>query len=163
MIQIHAMGVEIERKFLVAGEFPRLESSKMIQGYLSGDSDCTVRVRLEDERAVLAIKGKAVGIRRAEFEYDIPMEEARELLALCGGNVVEKTRYYCPCESHVWEVDVFAGLNEGLVTAEIELSEEDEVFARPDWLGVEVSDDPRYRNSQLSISPYSQWRKKAPL
>ncbi len=151
------MGVEIERKFLVVGEFPRLESCKMVQGYLSGESDCTVRVRLEDERAVLAIKGKAVGIRRAEFEYDIPVEEARELLDLCGGNIVRKTRYYCPSGDHVWEVDVFDGLNEGLVTAEIELSDEDEDFARPDWLGVEVSNDPRYRNSQLSVAPYSQW------
>ena len=157
MVQIHAMGVEIERKFLVVGEFPRHESSKMVQGYLSSESDCTVRVRLEDERAVMAIKGKAVGIRRAEFEYDIPMEEGRELLALCGDNLVEKTRYYCPCGNHVWEVDVFAGLNEGLVTAEIELSAEDEVFTMPGWLGKEVSDDPRYRNSQLSVAPYSQW------
>lgn len=157
MIQIHVMGVEIERKFLVVGEFPRLESSKMIQGYLSVESDCTVRVRLEGNKAVLAIKGKAVGIRRAEFEYDIPIEEARELLALCGDRVIEKTRYYCPSGNRIWEVDVFHGLNEGLVTAEIELSNEDEVFVRPEWLGQEVSDDPRYRNSQLCVFPNSRW------
>lgn len=151
------MAVEIERKFLVTGEFPRLESSKMVQGYLSGELECTVRVRLEGAKAMLAVKGKAVGIRRSEFEYEVPVADAREMLDLCGESIIEKTRYYCPSGNHVWEVDVFHGLNEGLVVAEIELGSEDESFDKPGWLGAEVSDDPRYHNSQLSVVPYSRW------
>lgn len=130
---------------------------KSVQAYLCIVPERTVRIRIEPDRAVLAIKGKAVGLARPEFEYVIPVEEARELMLLCAGNVVEKTRYHHRVGSHVWEIDVFHGDNEGLVVAEIELSTENEEFEKPPWLGEEVSGDPRYYNAQLSINPYSRW------
>lgn len=151
------MGVEIERKFLVVGEYPMGEGVEMMQGYLSKDIGRTVRVRLEGERAVITIKGETLGITRLEYEYEIPFEDARELLDLTIDGIVEKTRYYHRVDSHVWEIDVFKRKNKGLVIAEIELSAEDEAFEKPNWIGKEVSDDPRYANSALSTTPYKQW------
>ncbi|WP_435894289.1 CYTH domain-containing protein [Oceaniferula spumae] len=151
------MAVEIERKFLVTGEFPRTGEVEMVQGYLCKDLDRTVRVRLEGDRAVLTIKGQTVGISRPEFEYEIPPEDARELLGMAVGPLVEKTRYYHATGAHTWEIDVFKGENTGLVVAEIELSSENEAFEKPAWLGVEVSEDRRYSNSALSVTPYTNW------
>ena len=115
--------------------------------------------RTEDKqgRAVLSVKGKPVGLTRPEYEYSIPMHEAQELMGLCVGSLVEKTRYRHHVGKHVWEVDVFHGENEGLVVAEIELSDEAECFDKPDWVGDEVSSDSRYANSKLSTHPYSKW------
>ena len=158
------MPVEIERKFLLTDKPPVVAGVEMVQGYLCKDADRTIRVRLErDEdggkqgRAVLTVKGKPVGLTRPEYEYSIPMNEAQELMGLCVGSLVEKTRYRYHVGKHVWEVDVFHGENEGLVVAEIELSDESECFDKPDWVGAEVSSDSRYANSKLSINPYSKW------
>ncbi len=152
------MGVEIERKFLVKdGWQPSGESVRMKQGYLPGTGPMLVRIRVEDQRAFLTLKGRTEGITRSEYEYEIPMQDAEELLLRCQKNVVEKTRYFIPAGDYTWEVDVFAGANKGLTIAEIELSDEDEVFERPDWLGAEVSADGRYYNSRLAAHPFSEW------
>ena len=159
------MPVEIERKFLLTDKPPVVAGVEMVQGYLCKDADRTIRVRLErDEdggkqgRAVLSVKGKPVGLTRPEYEYSIPIDEAQELMELCIGSLVEKTRYRHHVGKHVWEVDVFHGENEGLVVAEIELSAEAESYDKPDWIGAEVSSDLRYANSNLSINPYRQWQ-----
>ena len=158
------MPVEIERKFLLNDKPPVVAGVEMVQGYLCKDADRTIRVRLErDEdgvkegRAVLTVKGMPVGLTRPEYEYAIPMHEAQELMQLCKGSLVEKTRYRYQVGKHVWEVDVFHGENEGLVVAEIELSDEAESFDKPDWVGDEVSADPRYANSKLSTHPFRKW------
>lgn len=151
--------MEIERKFLVLGE-PWRGAAKGIalrQGYLSTQRHAVVRVRISDELAWLTIKGPTAGISREEFEYEIPHRDGQLLIAICEGGIVEKTRYRIAHGDHVWEVDVFAGDNAGLVIAEMELTSEDEQFERPDWLGNEVSDDRRYSNSALSQQPYSGW------
>ena len=152
------MGWEIERKFLVKDDGWRAgveRRTEMVQGYIAGGAGTpTVRVRIADGRGVLTVKGKAAGLVRPEFEYDIPLADAREMLEnLCGTRVVEKTRFFCGR----WEIDVYSGLNAGLLTAEIELASPDEDFERPAWLGKEVSDDPAYTNSSLSKRPYSTW------
>ena len=149
--------VEIERKFLVIGDYPKTGPMESVQAYLCIEPERTVRIRIEPERAVLAIKGESVGLARPEFEYVIPVEEARELMHLCVGSVVKKTRYHHHVGNHVWEIDVFAGENEGLVVAEIELAAEDESFEKPPWLGQEVSGDSRYYNAELSRNPYTRW------
>jgi adenylate cyclase len=154
---IPSMGVEIERKFLVVGDHPMDEAVEMMQGYLCKDPGRTVRVRLEDEKAVITIKGETLGITRLEYEYEIPFEDARELLDLTIDSIVEKTRYHHRTDSHVWEIDVFKRRNKGLVVAEIELKDEDEVFEKPSWVGEEVTHDPRYANSSLSKTPYKEW------
>jgi adenylate cyclase len=105
----------------------------------------------------LTVKGESVGVSRPEFEYEIPVEEARLMMGLCEQPIIDKTRYEVVHEGHLWEIDVFAGENEGLVVAEIELEAEGEVFARPDWLGEEVSDDPRFFNSSLVSLPFCKW------
>ena len=158
------MGVEIERKFLLANDDWRGlgQPTLMRQGYLCADPERTVRVRIEGERAVITIKSKATGASRGEWEYDIPVSDAAELLAgLCEQPLVEKTRHRIEHAGHVWEVDEFMGGNAGLVVAEIELDAEDEAFDRPDWIGVEVTGDKRYYNSSLIRLPYSQWKDKA--
>jgi len=158
------MPVEIERKFLLNDKPPVVAGVEMVQGYLCEDADRTIRVRLErDEdgvkegRAVLTVKGMPVGLTRPEYEYAIPMHEAQELMQLCKGSLVEKTRYRHQVGKHVWEVDVFHGENEGLVVAEIELADEADSFDKPDWVGDEVSADPRYANSKLSTHPFRMW------
>lgn len=153
------MGREIERKYLVKNDTWRAgaEGISYVQGYLSRDPGRTVRVRRAGARAFLTIKGKPDGISRPEFEYEIPAADADELLALCVGLLVEKTRYRIPFGGHCWEVDEFHGANAGLIVAEIELDAPEEGFEKPDWLGNDVSDDPRYANSRLSEHPYSTW------
>ena len=151
------MPVEIERKFLVSGT-PSLENGvPMVQGYLCHDIERTIRVRTEGTRAVITIKSATKGISRAEFEYEIPREDAKELLAMAVSPVVRKTRYYHKAEKHVWEIDVFEGENQGLIVAEIELNAEDEEFEKPEWIGKEVSEEARYSNSSLARMPYSRW------
>jgi len=157
------MGIEIERKFLLANEGWRGQGTPthMRQGYLVADPVRTVRVRIEGERAVITIKGKSTGASRGEWEYEIPVPDATELLdGLCEQPQVEKIRHRIEHAGHTWEVDEFLGLNAGLVVAEIELESEDEAFAKPDWIGAEVTGDKRYYNSSLIRMPYSQWTDK---
>ncbi|MFL6708628.1 MAG: CYTH domain-containing protein [Massilia sp.] len=153
------MGVEIERKFLLAGDGWRTLGSAvaMRQGYLSSDKARVVRVRIEGDEAYLTIKGKSTGATRGEWEYPIPLPDAEELLALCEQPLVEKVRRRIDYAGHVWEVDEFSGVNAGLVVAEIELASEDAAFEKPEWIGAEVTDDPRYYNSSLIKQPYSSW------
>jgi adenylate cyclase len=153
------MGREIERKFLVVGDAWREGAVGTLyrQGYLSRETGRTVRVRVAGDAAYLTIKGPVEGIARAEFEYPIPAEDVDALLELCDGPPIEKCRHIVPFGGLRWEVDEFLGANAGLVVAEIELESEDQEFARPPWLGREVSDDPRYFNSRLVEFPFSAW------
>jgi adenylate cyclase len=157
------MATEIERKFLLKNDSWRQQvekGSRFVQGYLTDEHNNTsVRVRIEDDRAALNIKGSVPGIKRLEFEYPIPMHEAEQLLdELCQKPLIEKMRYYVRIGDHIWEIDVFEGENQGLVVAEVELGSEDEDFQRPDWLGLEVSHEHRYYNHYLSRHPYSSWQ-----
>ncbi len=155
------MSLEIERKFLVCGEFrtDATEATEIVQGYLSSLPGRTVRVRIRGEKGYITVKGKAgeSGIDRFEWEKEIPVDDARELLRLCEPFPVEKTRYLVPYGGHLFEVDVFHGENSGLVMAEIELASADEEFEKPPWLGEEVSFDPRYYNAALAVNPYNRW------
>ena len=154
------MGIEIERKFLVAGDGwrqPPERQTRFSQGYLSRDPARTVRVRAAGPRAFLTIKGATRGATRAEFEYEIPTADAQALLALCDGPVVEKIRHLCVVDGMTWEVDEFLGANAGLVVAEIELQAEDQPFTRPAWLGAEVTGDARYVNANLAVRPFTTW------
>jgi len=153
------MGMEIERKFLLrdASWNDGTPGLRMVQGYLGFDPDRTVRVRLAGEEAWLTIKGRGEGISRAEFEYAIPADDARQLLAMCAGAVIDKTRHRVRHGGHLWEVDVFHGANDGLVVAEVELDAEDEAVELPPWVGEEVSADRRYANSSLAKVPSSAW------
>lgn len=153
------MATEIERKFLVKGEdWRQAKPMRLSQGYLNRDKERTVRVRIADDKAFLTIKGKTQGISRAEFEYGIPVADAQQLLKLSDGPIVEKWRHIVPHQGRKWEVDEFLGENAGLVVAEIELEQEDQAFEQPSWLGEEVTQDPRYSNSNLSANPYNRWR-----
>ena len=158
------MGLEIERKFLVVGEAWRALGTPTLlrQGYLSLDPERTVRVRIEGGSATLTIKGKNRGATRGEWEYPIPVPEAAELLdTLCHQPLVEKVRHRVNVGRHTWEVDEFLGANTGLVVAEIELASEGEGFDQPEWIGLEVTDDKRYFNSNLIRHPYSAWKDPA--
>jgi adenylate cyclase len=153
------MPSEIERKFLVHGsEWRQGAPVRISQGYLSRAKKSTVRVRIAGKRAFLTIKGPTRGVSRAEFEYEIPVEDARELLALCDAPPLEKNRYTVEHAGARWEIDEFLGVNAGLVVAEIELEREDQAFSKPGWLAGEVSGDPRYYNSNLIANPYTSWR-----
>ena len=161
------MGIEIERKFLVTGDGWRAAAHDVVpmaQGYLndlatvdSGAMRTSVRVRIAGEQAFLNLKSRELGHTRQEFDYPIPVEDAHALLALCVGGVIEKRRHLVMHAGHEWEIDEFLGDNAGLVVAEIELDSAGEAFARPDWLGVEATDAPRYYNLALASRPYSQW------
>ncbi len=154
------MGEEIERKFLVVGDGWRntAEAEPLRQGFLSTEPERTVRVRLAGSRGSLTIKGKTIGARRQEFEYKIPGADAQRMLdTLCERPLIEKVRYRLRVGRHIWEVDVFEGENAGLVIAEVELESEDEAFEKPDWAGEEVTDDPRYFNSNLVAKPFRTW------
>lgn len=154
------MSVEIERKFLVRGEHWKTLGQGVLlrQGYLSSDPGRVVRVRIEGDVAMLTIKGRSVGATRGEWEYPIPLEDARVFLdRLCERPVIEKKRYRIPFEGNTWEVDEFFGENAGLVVAEIELESETQMFTKPDWIGDEVTHDARYFNSNLLRKPYSNW------
>ncbi|KKB84044.1 adenylate cyclase [Devosia limi DSM 17137] len=150
------MAQEIERKFLVSSDGWRASvrsSSQVRQGYLSSNAKATVRVRsYDDQRAVLTLKGRASGLVRAEYEYAIPVEDARELLEMAQPHVLEKRRYLVEHDGMTWEVDVFEGRHQGLVLAEIELERADQAVKLPDWVGEEVSEDERYFNATLSRS-----------
>ena len=154
------MGVEIERKFLLAGDAWRGLGQAVLlrQGYLSSARERVVRVRIEGEQAMLTIKGANVGASRGEWEYPIPLADAVELLdGLCEQPLIEKVRHRIEHAGMVWEVDEFLGANAGLVVAEIELASEDQPFEKPDWVGAEVSGDARYYNANLIRHPFSQW------
>lgn len=158
--QMGDRNVEIERKFRVKSlEYRALARPDFIaQGYLNSDKHRTVRVRIQDDMASLAIKSLTEGISRTEYEYSIPLEEAREILDhLCEKPIIEKNRYTLRVHGQTWEVDEFLGANEGLVVAEVELSDPDSQLVLPPWVGEEVSDDPRYFNSNLVSHPFSQW------
>jgi adenylate cyclase len=155
------MATEIERKFLVAGDDWRAlvrESRHMIQGYLANTERGSIRVRVSGARASLNIKSMTLGVTRTEFDYAIPPADARTIQdTLCMRPLIEKTRHYVTDAGHDWEIDEFEGENAGLVVAELELNKDDENFARPAWLGREVSDDPRYYNVCLVERPYCRW------
>ena len=153
------MGIEIERKFLVKDDSWKAAADQgrlCRQGYLLSNEGATVRIRVIGEGAFLTIKGPSNGISRTEFEYEIPCADAETLLALCG-NLVEKVRHLVSCAGMVWEVDVFAGANEGLVMAEIELASEGQEVGLPEWVGEEVSGDLRYYNACLAKHPFTGW------
>jgi adenylate cyclase len=161
------MGIEIERKFLVVDERWRDAAHQVVpmaQGYLNdlamveeGAQKASVRVRIEGDAAYLNLKSREPGHTRQEFNYAIPVQEARELLGLCVGGLVDKRRHYVNHQGHLWEVDEFLGDNAGLVVAEIELRHADEAFAMPPWAGRQVTDAQRYYNLALASRPYSQW------
>lgn len=171
------MALEIERKFLVNGEYKSLavSSTRIIQGYLSSVPERTVRVRIRNEQGYITIKGAGTtsgtssathsggasgttsGATRFEWEKEIPVEEAKELLAICEPGVIDKTRFLIPSGQHTFEVDEFYGDNLGLTIVEIELSSENEPFEKPEWLGKEVTGDSRYYNAELVKSPYNKW------
>lgn len=156
------MATEIERKFLIRDDRWRQQADagqRIAQGYLIGARDASVRVRIEGDQANLNIKSATLGIYRQEYEYSIPLEDAREMLDnLCEKPIIDKVRYHVSHAGHLWEIDVFEGENAGLVVAEIELDSEDEAFEQPDWLGQEVSDDARYYNVSLVNHPYKDWQ-----
>lgn len=155
------MSQEIERKFLVEGEFrsQAFKAERITQGYLSSVAERTVRIRIKGEQGFITIKGKSSGdgIVRYEWEKEITLADARELLELCEPGVIDKTRYLVRAGKHIFEVDEFYGENEGLVMAEIELGNENESFEKPDWLGKEVTGDLRYYNAMLARKPYTMW------
>ncbi len=147
------MAVEIERKFLVKGSFHHLsvKNVRIKQAYLSVDPEKTIRLRIVGEQAFLTIKTESLNelISRSEWEFEIPLNDALEMMKLCLPGIIDKTRYYIPAGKHMYEVDVFHDKNEGLVIAEIELSSENEVFEKPEWLGEEVTGNPAYYNVNL--------------
>jgi len=155
------MALEIERKFLVKNDDWRNAAdggSAYRQGYLIGARQASVRVRVEGDEAFLNIKSMTLGVTRQEYQYPIPVTEAEEMLAtLCEHPLVEKTRYHVDYAQHLWEIDVFAGANAGLVVAEVELNSEQEHVELPPWVGIEVSDDPRYYNVNLVKQPFKTW------
>jgi adenylate cyclase len=162
------VGIEIERKFLVAGDAWRTQAARRVriaQGYIndhaavaSGAQQASVRVRIGDGRGWLNLKSREAGPSRQEFDYEVPLADAEALLRLCVGATIDKVRHYVPFGGYTWEVDEFAGDNAGLVVAEIELPAVDAAFARPDWVGAEVTDQPRYYNLALAARPYARWR-----
>ncbi|MGF1514112.1 MAG: CYTH domain-containing protein [Elainellaceae cyanobacterium] len=153
------MGNEIERKFLVTGrEWETGPGVWYRQGYILTQNQATVRVRRAGDRGYLTVKGPTVGISRAEFEYEIPVADADAMLTtLCDRPLIEKRRYRLSVDGVTWEVDEFYGDNSGLILAEVELATVDQTVALPSWVGPEVSQDPRYFNSQLAKHPYSRW------
>ncbi len=155
------MAIETERKFLVKKalwqKINKPTPDFYRQGYLYSDASKTIRIRVSDKLAWLTIKGKTTGASRPEFEYEIPKEEALQMLDLMAESSLEKYRYKIKIEGHIWEVDEFKGENEGLLMAEIELKSDSEVFITPEWIGEEVTNDNRYFNSYLSVNPFSKW------
>ncbi len=152
------MAREIERKFLVKeGNWRQANCTQYRQGYLNSTKERIVRVRTIDDKAYLTIKGLTVGASRMEFEYEIPLQDANELLNICEKPLIEKIRYKVEIGGMVWEIDEFTEDNQGLIVAEAELESEDQQFPKPDWIGEEVTGDPRYFNSNLIKHPYSTW------
>ena len=156
-------GIEIERKFLLKNDTWRQhikQSFKIKQGYLSRGKNSTVRIRVDEEHSYLTIKGPTNGSTRTEFEYEIPHDEAEIMLKMCVESLIYKVRHIVMVGDMKWEIDAFVLDNDGLVVAEIELDSETQQFDMPDWIGKEVTHDPRYYNSNLSLNPYSQWLQK---
>ncbi len=155
------MAIEIERKYLLANENWRKNADAgmpMMQGYMSSNDKSSVRIRVNGETAHLNIKSKTIGAQRSEYDYAIPLIDAMEMLeSLCDKPLIEKTRYHVDYQGHEWEIDVFAGENAGLIVAELELSSVDQAFPLPDWVGQEVTEDPRYYNICLVTHPYKDW------
>ena len=153
------MATEIEKKFLVVGEdWRELGQPRYYQqAYLSINKGRTVRIRIVEDDAWLTIKGLKVGLSRPEFEYRIPLDDAKQLMELCVARPVEKYRYQIPIGDVTWEVDEFLADNAGLIVAEVELRSEDQSVSLPDWIGVEVTSDPRYANSRLAQEPFCEW------
>ncbi|MBL4704970.1 MAG: CYTH domain-containing protein [Flavobacteriales bacterium] len=154
------MGIEIERKFLLANSnWKQLADggTAIKQGYLSSDINKTIRIRIYGGKGFITIKGKTIGISRPEFEYEIPLKDALQLIKLCEKPFIEKIRYLVHLNGNIWEIDVFEGANEGLIVAEIELPEENLKIIVPDWIGIEVSDQVKYFNSNLIRHPYREW------
>jgi adenylate cyclase len=155
------MAQEIERKFLVKGDYKKdvFKKTRITQGYLSSVPERTVRVRIKGEKGFITIKGKgnASGASRFEWEKEIPVEEVKDLLQLCEPGIIDKTRSLVKAGKHTFEVDEFYGENEGLSVAEVELEDENEAFEKPEWLGEEVTGDPKYYNSMLMKSPFKNW------
>lgn len=154
--------IEIERKFLVTStEFIKeaIRQSRIVQGYLSSNPERTVRVRVKGDKGFLTIKGigNKSGLSRFEWEKEIPLADAEQLLLLCEQGIIDKIRYEVAGSNHLYEVDVFSGANEGLIIAEIELSNENESFEKPNWLGMEVTNDNRYYNAYISKNPFKNW------
>ena len=156
------MAQEIERKFLVQGEFKHLATNviRISQGFLNSAPERTVRIRLAGDMAYITVKGKNSGASRFEWEQPIPLAEAQQLFALCEPGAIEKTRYHIPVGKHLFEVDEFHGDNQGLTLAEVELASPDEPVELPEWIGVEVTNDARYYNSMLSRHPFALWGKE---
>ena len=157
------MAQEIERKFLVLDDSFKHEAfskSHIVQGYICSERGRTVRVRIRDDRAYLTIKGPSEngGLSCYEFEYEIPLEDARQMMQFCEPGIIDKTRWLVKSENHTFEVDEFHGANEGLVVAEVELSYEDEPYKKPHFIGKEVTGDRRYYNSQLRLCPFNKWK-----
>ena len=155
------MGIEIERKFLLIGTTWKhlAPGTSYRQGYLNSAKERTVRVRTIDDKGFLTIKGISVGAARVEYEYEIPLADAKHLLDdLCEQPIIEKNRYKISHSGFIWEVDEFFGENEGLVVAEIELESEDQPFEKPEWVGEEVTGDPRYFNSNHFKNPFIKWK-----
>lgn len=161
------MPFEIERKFLVAGEFRHLafKKSRIRQGYLASGKGGTVRIRTKGKKGYITIKGKsnAAGISRYEWEKKISLKDAEELLLLCTEGYIDKFRHEIKVGKHIFEVDEFLGENQGLVIAEVELESESETYERPDWLGEEVTGNRKYYNSQLVKMPFSKWNETSML
>ena len=161
MLTWDEMAQEIERKFLVTGEYQSkaYARSRIVQGYICSARGCTVRVRIRDDKGYLTIKGAsdAKGMSRYEWEKEIPLSEAEELMKLCEPGIIDKTRYLVRSGQHVFEVDEFYGDNAGLTLAEVELGSEEEAYEKPDFIGQEVTGDVRYYNSQLMKHPYTKW------
>ncbi|MEI8572374.1 CYTH domain-containing protein [Methylomonas sp. LW13] len=157
------MALEVEHKFLLANDDWRGEIDHSVhykQGYLSSSPLSSVRVRISDSQAWLNIKSATIGTHRQEFEYEIPLPDANSILdELCHKPLVEKTRHFVYRDRHVWEIDEFMGDNQGLIVAEIELSTVGEAFVKPDWVGMEVTDDIRYYNNNLCKYPFKDWDK----
>ena len=155
------MAVEIERKFLVHKEkWKKVNKPKgdyFRQGYILNELKCTIRIRITEQFAFITLKGNNEGITRKEFEYKIPIDDGVEMLKCFASSEIEKTRYRIEFQGKLWEIDEFSGENEGLIMAEIELNDEKEEFLLPEWVHSEVSDDPRYYNSNLSVFPYKKW------
>ncbi len=155
------MAQEIERKFLVKGDFKQqsIKATRITQGYLSSVPERTVRVRIKGDKGYITIKGigSASGASRYEWEKEIPVSEVEQLLSICEPGVIDKTRYLVKSGEHTFEVDEFYGENEGLVVAEIELASEGEAFTKPEWLGAEVTGETKYYNSMLMKNPFKSW------
>jgi adenylate cyclase len=155
------MGVEIERKYLIKNSDWKnrvIEKIEIKQGYLNSNIERTVRIRLNNIKAFITIKGKTINTSRQEFEYEIPYEEGNSLINMCESPIIEKTRFIVQEDNGIWEIDEFKGENQGLIVAEIELKHENQKFKVPQWIGKEVSNDSRYYNSSLIHKPYKNWK-----